>query len=143
MSKVETPSNALTYKVIGFAMPVHNELGPGRTEEMYRRALLILANEGNMHCDREFQVKALFRNNSIGVLKLDLVIERQVIIELKAVSALAAIHEQQTLTYLTASGLEVALLINFGASRLEYKRLFPSMAVQNSEAFKKRRITSQ
>jgi len=143
MAKVATPHDELTYKVIGFAMTVHNELGPGLNEEMYRKAMLILINEESVRYEREYQVNLLFRNKPVGLLKLDLVIEQKLIVELKAVSALAAIHEQQTLTYLSASGLEVALLINFGAARLEYKRLFPSKAVQDSNAYKSRKTSSQ
>ena len=138
MAKVETPHDDLTYKIIGLAMKVHNELGPGLPEEAYQKAMAILLAEEGAHCDYEFAIEITFRGRVVSRFELDLVVDQKVILELKAVAALAPVHEQQTLTYLAASGLEVALLINFGASRLEYKRLFPSKAVQSSPAYQAR-----
>ena len=115
MGKVQTPFDTLTYKTIGMAMSVHNELGPGLYEEMYKRAIMILMDADGVGYACEFSVPIEFRGKSIGCFRLDLVVERQIILELKAIATLAPIHEQQALTYLAASGLEVALLINFGA----------------------------
>ena len=141
MAKVETPHDELTYKIIGLAMKVHNELGPGLPEEAYQRAIAILLTEEGVHCDYEFSVEVTFRERVVSRFELDLVVDWKVILELKAVAALAPVHEQQTLTYLAASGLEVALLINFGSARLEYKRLFPSKAVQSSPAYQARQAS--
>jgi GxxExxY protein len=130
--KVTTPYDDLTYKVVGMAMAVHSELGPGLSEEMYKKALMILMDADGLGYDREWPILITFRGQPLGMYKLDFVIDHKVIIEAKAVTALAPIHEQQTLTYLAASGLDVALFVNFGASRLEHKRLFPSKTVQTS-----------
>jgi GxxExxY protein len=82
-------------------------------------------------------VTVRFRGQAVGDFKLDLIVEKTVVVELKAVSALAPIHEQQIITYLAASGLPVGLLVNFGAVRLEYKRFFPPAAVQTAMASRK------
>ncbi len=140
MAKVETPYDALTYKLIGIAMAIHSELGPGLPEELYKNAVSLLLAENNIAFERERVVSVLFRDRTIGSFKLDFVIEQKVIVEFKAIASLAPIHEQQTLTYLSASGLEVALLINFGAAKLEHKRIFPSKAVQHSAAYKARQV---
>ena len=140
MGKVQTPYDELTYRIIGLAMAMHNELGPGFSEEIYQRAMMVGMTEEIIAFDREFVVEVVFRDQTIGKFELDFVAERKVILELKAVSALAPVHEQQVIAYLTASGLEVGLLINFGAARLEYKRIFPPKAVQSSTAFQRRRI---
>jgi GxxExxY protein len=117
------------------AMAVHSELGPGLSEEMYKKALMILMQADGLGYDREWPILISFRGQPLGTFKLDFVTDHKVIIEAQAVVALAPIHEQQTPTYLAASGLDIALLFNFGASRLEHQRLFPSKAVQTSTAY--------
>lgn len=139
MAKVVTPYDELTYQIIGLAMTVHSELGPGLPEEMYKKALIVLMDTDKVGYDREWPIEVRFRDRVLGIFKLDFVVEHKVIVEAKAIAMLAPIHEQQTITYLAASGLEVALLINFGAARLEYKRLFPSKAVQSTSAYMQRR----
>ncbi len=143
MGKVQTPYDELTYKIIGLAMQVHNELGPGFPEEVYQKAMEIAMTADGMTVDREFEIKVFFRGQTVGEFELDFVADKKVVIELKALAALAPVHEQQLIAYLAASGLEVGLLINFGASRLEYKRLFPPKAVQSSEAYKARQSESK
>ena len=141
--KIETPYDELTYEIIGAAMAVHNELGPGLPEEIYKNAISFLLAEKQIAFERELPVPVVFRGRPVGTFKLDFVVAHKVIVEFKAVGTLAAIHEQQTLTYLASSGLEIGLLINFGSAKLEYKRIFPSKAVQNSEAYKSRQPNSK
>ena len=143
MGKIETPHDALTYKIIGMAMTVHNELGPGFPEEFYQKAMEMLMKAEKVQHDREFPIEVFFRGQVVGKFELDFVVERTVVLEFKAVTALAPIHEQQVLSYLAASGLPVSLLINFGAIRLQQKRLFPSLAVQSSSAFIARQTKSK
>ncbi|MBF8283882.1 MAG: GxxExxY protein [Anaerolineales bacterium] len=143
MKKIETPYDALTYKIIGLAMAIHNELGPGFPEEIYHRAMIVGLTVDEVPHVTEFEIEISFRGQTIGKFELDLVADQKVIVELKAVSALAPIHEQQVIAYLAASGLPVGLLINFGAAKLEFKRLFPPKAVQSSIAYQARRSKSQ
>lgn len=138
MAKVETPYDALTYKLIGFSMDIHNELGPGLPEDIYKNAISLLLTENGIAFELEKTVPVSFRGRVMGTFRLDYVVEQKVIFEFKAIATLASIHEQQTLTYLSASGLPVALLINFGAAKLETKRIFPSQSVQSSQAYKSR-----
>ena len=138
--KVETPQDELTYKIIGLAMAVHTVLGPGFTEEVYQRAMQVgLIGEG-IASKWEYRIDVKFRDQVVGSFDLDLVAGGLVIIELKAIAALAQVHEQQAIAYLAASGLPVALLINFGASRLQYKRIFPPLSVQSSPAYQARHV---
>jgi GxxExxY protein len=139
MGKIQTPYDELTYKIIGLAMAVHRELGPGFPEEMYQKAMILAMAAEAMSYESELQIPVAFRGQVIGKFKLDLVVDRTAVLELKALSALAPIHEQQLISYLTASGLPVGLLINFGAASLEHKRIFPPKAVQSSAAFQERR----
>src|SRR5262245_1820999 len=129
--KVQMPQDDWTYKIIGVAMAVHNELGPGFREEIYRRAMAIGVHNEGIRYGSEYRIELFFRGTAIGSFELDFVAERTVVVELKAVAALAAVHQEQVIAYLAASGLPVALLINFGAASLETRRLFPPKAIQS------------
>ena len=139
MGRVQTPYDELTYRIIGLAMAIHKELGPGFPEEVYQRAMVIAMTDDGVPFEREFPIELQFREQPVGKFELDFVADRKVVLEFKAVSALASAHEQQIIAYLAASGLDLGLLINFGAASLEYKRIFPPKAVQSSSAFQKRR----
>jgi GxxExxY protein len=139
MGRVQTPHDALTYKIIGLAMAVHKELGPGFPEEIYQRAMAIAMTDDGVPYERELSVDLTFRDRPLGRFEIDFVADRKVILELKALSALAPVHEQQIIAYLAVSGLDLGLLINFGAASLQYKRVFPPNAVQTSAAFQRRR----
>ena len=139
MGKVVTPYDDLTYQIIGLAMAVHRELGPGFPEKIYQTAMSLAMASERVPFDNEFPVTVFFREQLVGKFKLDLVVAQTVIVELKAVEALTALHIQQVIAYLTASGLPIGLLINFGTPSLQHKRLFPPAAVQASSAFHQRK----
>ena len=137
--KVETPEDELTFNVIGLAMAVHNEIGPGFPEALYQRAMQVgLAAEGIPY-EWEYRIDVRFRDQVVGSFKLDLVAGGLVILELKAIAELGPEQQRQAISYLAASGLPVALLINFGTTRLQYKRIFPPLVVQRSAAYQARR----
>jgi len=102
---------------------VHNQLGPGLTEDIYERAIIVELNAHNMSFQQQKVITVNYKNQPIGTYRLDLVIDKKIILELKAVSALNDLHKQQLLAYLKASGLHLGILVNFGASRVEYKRI--------------------
>ncbi len=137
---VATPQDDLTFKVIGMAMAVHTELGPGFSEEIYQRAMALGLHAEGLRYEREYRIDLKFRGTAIGGFELDFVVERAVVVELKAVAALAPVHKQQLIAYLAASGLPVGLLVNFGGARLETQRVFPSKAIQASAAYQARKV---
>jgi GxxExxY protein len=112
----------LTGKVIGCAMTVHRKLGPGFLESVYQNALAHeLRKEGvRVKCERALVV--MYDGVVVGEFSADMVIEESVIVENKAVRALAPVHEVQLVNYLNATGKDVGLLINFGGFSLEFKR---------------------
>lgn len=130
MGKVATPYDDLTFRIIGTAMAVHTELGPGFPEEIYQRAMMMGLNDDDLPYQHELPVDIIFRSQMIGKFKLDFVVAQLVVVEFKALAALATVHQQQVIAYLVASSLLVGLLLNFGAAKLEYHRLFPPKAVQ-------------
>lgn len=112
-----------TYAIIGAAMAVHGELGCGFLEAVYQDALEREFMAQRIPYERERNLPVFYRGQKLNVLyKADFVCYGTVIVELKALKELSGVEESQVLNYLKASGLKKALLFNFGATRLEYKR---------------------
>ena len=113
----------LTYKIIGCAMKVHNYLGNGFQEVIYQRALAIELRKANIDFVREQEVPILYEGEEIGTRRVDFLINGIILIELKAIIKLEAVHLAQALNYLVAYNLDKGLLINFGAQSLEVKQI--------------------
>ena len=113
----------LTQKIIGAAMRVHRQIGSGFQEHIYHRALVLSLVEIGLKVETEKEFIVTFANKFVGKFRVDLVVESQVIVELKSTAALISIHLTQTISYLKASGLEIGLLLNFGTRSLQIKRL--------------------
>ena len=115
--------NVLTHTVIGCAFKVHNVLGPGFLEKVYENALKVeLANRGIV-ARQQVRLPVWYEGHRVGLYFPDLWIDGQLIIELKAALALAPEHELKLVHYLTATGIDNGLLINFGNS-VQIKRKF-------------------
>ncbi len=112
----------LTEKIIGCAMKVHRTLGPGFLESVYQNALAIELRKADLLVEIEKPIRVHYEGVVVGEFQADMLIDSKILIENKAVQALNAAHEVQTVNYLTATGIEIGLLINFGAQRLEFKR---------------------
>jgi len=112
----------LTEKIIKAAYKVHNILGTGYLEVIYQNATLIELKNQALNCDTEKLVEIFYQNQKIGEHRLDLVVENKVILELKSVNEFHPFHQAQVISYLKATGMKVALLINFGKDKIEYKR---------------------
>lgn len=113
----------LTHKVIGCAMEVHRVLGPGFQEYIYQRALAIEIKNAGMKFEEEFEIPIFYKGDKIGLRRVDFLIESKVTIEIKARSELDNTHLAQAINYIEASNIETGLLINFGASSLQFKRI--------------------
>jgi GxxExxY protein len=115
--------DTLTYSIIGCAMKVHNKLGNGFQEVIYQRALEIEFDKAGLRFSREEDVPVYYYDDLVGTRRVDFLFRNELILELKAVSKLEDRHLAQGLNYLVTYKLEKGLLINFGAKRLEIKRL--------------------
>jgi GxxExxY protein len=123
---VDPTGNDLTYRIIGAAMNVHNEIGSGFKEEVYENALEIELNNQGIAVQRQYPVPVEFHGEQIALFYLDLYIEDQVVVEVKALwHQLTNDENAQVINYLKATGAPVGLLFNFGRRKLEYKRIFP------------------
>ena len=114
----------LTYKIIGCAMKVHNTLGNGFQEVIYQRCLAIELDKIGLEFSREKEMPIFYENIHVGTRRADFIVANKVLIELKAMVKLEDVLLAQSLNYLTAYQIEKGLLINFGATSLEVKRLY-------------------
>jgi GxxExxY protein len=112
----------LTAKIIGCAMVVHSALGPGFLESVYRNALAHELKKIGLKFAFEKPIGVLYDGVVVGEFSADILVEEKVMLELKANHSLVVANEAQLVNYLTATGIEVGLLINFGAAKLEFKR---------------------
>jgi GxxExxY protein len=115
--------NPTTEKVIGCAYTVSNTLGAGFLEKVYENALAHELHKCGLKVQQQKPIQVYYDEVIVGEYFADLVVENTVLIELKAVKALDESHQAQCINYLKASGLRVCLLLNFGKSRLEIKRM--------------------
>ena len=123
---VDATGNDLTYKIIGLAMEVHNEIGYGFKEEVYEKALEAKLNRAGIEPFRQYEVFVDYEDERVATFYLDLFPEQQVVVEIKAFSHQLTNDElAQVINYLKATGAPVGLLFNFGRRRLEYRRVFP------------------
>jgi GxxExxY protein len=113
---------ALTERIIGCAMKDHTALGPGFLESVYQNAMAHeLRKEGlSVECEKPIEVK--YDGIVVGVFSADMLVEGKVMIENKAAQGIIPAYEVQLVNYLTATGVEIGLLLNFGSTRLEFKR---------------------
>ncbi len=117
-------NDELTEKIIACAYKVHSELGPGFNEKAYHNALIVELDEQKMKYETEKQCRVVYHKKQVGTLRMDLIVENRVIVEVKAVTGiLPKVFESQVLSYLKVTGFNVALLINFGNRSCQVRRL--------------------
>lgn len=117
------PSSELTEKIIGFAYNVSNSLGCGFLEKVYENALAHELRKHGFQVSQQQKINVLYDGIVVGYYEADIVVNVCLIIEVKALRALDDAHKAQCLNYLKATGIRLGLLINFGTSRVEVKRV--------------------
>ncbi len=123
MDADERRLNQITEAIIGAAYAVANELGIGFLEKVYENAMVVEISHRRLSVKQQEPVQVRYRGVIVGDYVADLLVEDEVLVELKAVQELNEIHEAQCLNYLRATGKRVCLLINFGKKKVEVKRL--------------------
>ncbi|MFZ5805643.1 MAG: GxxExxY protein [Verrucomicrobiota bacterium] len=114
----------LAGKIIGCAMRVHSALGPGFLESVYQNALAFELKQSGLTVELEKKIPVYYREQCVGDFIADMFINDCLIVENKAVQSLVKAHEAQLVHYLTSTGIDEGVLLNFGAERLEYKKKF-------------------
>jgi GxxExxY protein len=113
----------LSGTIIGIAMEVLNELKPGLDEKLYERAMVIELRQRGHVVEAQRQFPVFYRDEPIGYLTPDLIVDDKIIVDPKVVAAFNEAHVAQMIGYPTISSLELALLLNFKSSKLEWKRV--------------------
>ena len=116
-------SEDIRQKIIGCAFKVHNRLGAGFLEKVYENALKVELTRLDLSVRQQAPISVYYEEEIVGEFFADLLVEDRILVELKAVQAIALEHEVQLVNYLTATGIESGLLINFGKS-VEIRRKF-------------------
>jgi GxxExxY protein len=112
-----------TEKIIGAAMEVLNELGPGLDEKIYERALVLELQALKVAVQQQKNFPVIYRDQEVGRLVPDLIVDDAVLVETKVAESFTPAHEAQVLGYLAITGLRVGLWLNFKFARLQWKRL--------------------
>lgn len=118
----ETVQDELTRKIIGCAYTVHNKLGAGFLESIYEKAMAVELARAGLDAVCQANVAVYYDGQVLGEFRADLVVEDTVIVELKAIEKITAVHEVQLVNYLTATGKPIGLLLNFGPHGVTIKR---------------------
>ena len=112
----------LTERIIGCAYQVYNQMGYGFLESVYEKCLLIELRKSGLAAEAQKAITVHYDGEVVGVFAADILVENNIILELKSVRQIAKVHEVQLVNYLVATGKDVGLLINFGEQRVEVKR---------------------
>ena len=132
----------LTGKIIGCAMEVYKALGNGFQEVIYQRALAYEMSLQGLEFSREHEMEIFYKDQQIGTRRVDFFVEDKIMVEIKAVIKLEYVHLAQAMNYVQAYGLEIGLLLNFGAKSLEFKRVHNNPVIEknkNQEILKSRK----
>ena len=113
----------LTGKIIECAITIHKKLGPGFLESIYQAALLLELVKQGLKVETQKEIKIYYDGKEVGLHRLDLVVEKQIIVELKTIKEFDEIHLAQVISYLKATRLKVGLLLNFAKPVLKIKRV--------------------
>jgi GxxExxY protein len=111
--------NEVTEKVIGCAIEVHRELGPGLLEQVYEEALCVELQLQRLNYQRQLPIPLVYKGNPIGEYRIDLLVEKAIIVEIKSVERYDPVFEAQVLTYLRITGKRIGLLLNFNSRLLK------------------------
>ena len=115
--------NRITERIIGCAYAVSNALGCGFLEKVYENALVHELPEAGLHVSQQHPVSIQYNGVSVGEYIADILVDERVVVETKAVKALGDVHVAQCMNYLKATGLKVCLLLNFGAPKVDTRRI--------------------
>lgn len=118
----EYPKKEVTEKIIKAAFAVHNRLGSGFVEKVYENALVKELHSMGLAVEQQKRLNVIYGGDSVGDFIIDLLVEKSVVVELKAVRTMEKSYEDKLLHYLKASNLPVGLLLNFGNSGVQIKR---------------------
>lgn len=115
--------NDLSHRIIGIAIEIHKKLGPGFQEKIYEEALLREFRKSGIEYEKQKVVRVDYDGVNLGNQRIDLLVEGEVILEIKTCTKIIPIHRNQVISYLKTTNKKLGLILNFGRSKLEIKRV--------------------
>gem|GEM_PF-742407 len=122
LKKTKMDINDITYAINGAVFEVNRILGPGFLEKVYENALIVELREKGLKVENQVPIKVSYKGSTVGDYIADIIVEGQILLELKTVEQLNKTHTAQLLNYLKATGLSIGILINFFHEKAEIKR---------------------
>lgn len=113
----------LSFKIVGLAMEVYNELGFGFLEKVYENALMVALRDAGIYAEQQKGILVYFREKQVGEYFADILVEGKIILELKTIDFISNVHFAQVLNYLKATNLRLGLILNFNKDELEHQRV--------------------
>ncbi len=123
--KIVFDDEELTGKIVEAIIRVHQTLGPGFLESIYRNALVVELRRRDLLVDQEHEIPVYYEGVQVGKHRLDLLIERRIVVELKTIEAFGKAHYAQVRSYLKATNLRVGFLVNFALEKADFRRVEP------------------
>jgi GxxExxY protein len=123
VAKTAKELNDLSNRIIGLAIGIHKKLGPGFQEKIYQEALLKEFKKGGMEYEKQKVIRVDYEGQSLGNQRIDLLVDEEIILEIKACTKIIPSHRDQVISYLKAANKQLGLILNFGRSKLEIKRV--------------------
>jgi GxxExxY protein len=123
VAKTAEELNDLSNRIIGIAIDIHKKLGPGFQEKIYEEALLTEFKKATIGFERQKVVRVDYEGQGLGNQRIDLILDGEVILEIKACTKIIQIHRDQVISYLKTADKKLGLILNFGRSKLEIKRV--------------------
>jgi GxxExxY protein len=119
----DSTTNRLTEEIIGIAINIHKQLGPGLAEKIYQRIMYLELKKTNLRTEREYKITVKWNKCIVGYHIVDFMINDELILELKATGETQDLHKYQLLSYLKAANKKLGLVLNFGSPILGIKRV--------------------
>lgn len=113
----------LSYKIVGLALELHNTLGPGFLEKVYENALMVLFRREKIQAQQQTPIRVFFEGQKVGEYCADILVERKIILELKAADQITETYRAQVLNYLRATNLRLGIILSFAKPSFEYARI--------------------
>ena len=123
VAKTAKELNDLSNRIIGLAIGIHKKLGPGFQEKIYQEALLKEFKKGGMEYEKQKVIRVDYEGQSLGNQRINLLVDEEIILEIKACTKIIPIHRDQVISYLKTANKQLGLILNFGRSKLEIKRV--------------------
>jgi GxxExxY protein len=123
VAKTAEELNDLSNRIIGIAIDIHKKLGPGFQEKIYEEALLTEFKKSGIGYEKQKVIRVDYEGQSLGNQRIDLIVDGEIILEIKACTKIIPIHRDQVISYLKTANKRLGLILNFGRSKLEIKRV--------------------